>query len=469
MSPSGSSGAPDVRAAEPLPLRRGRKRSAEEVGLCFAPPPRRAPRLREDLLGQAAQLARAGEAESSSRDSADSGASSSDALRQHQAELQADAHPQPREEPSASEPPGHLEEGRRRRREQLIQMQTQILQLRREELARRESWLEQHERTLRDQLQRLQLERDQLQLLMRTIATSSSQQMFLRLLRALRTDQVRGSNVDSNGTSPHDASSGAALPGQSAEAASRSTDQDDVMREIRRSISARLSLPTLPPAAAADSLAATEQPSSSSGFVPVSESETSRVTSSLTEDQDSTSRIALLRRRVVRLQQAASVLATQPEVHAAPTVAANNSSEPPTAAASSDSSSTEVATGGEDAVEQSPQGSNSSAARIRALRLLAEISVLSEMVTAGRSRQGLSPEVIEERTTREVLQEVPQSTDASGGLMQTQCVVCLEDFKVQDELRVLPCRHRYHSGCIDNWLARSRHCPVCKRDVTAQQ
>jgi len=48
-----------------------------------------------------------------------------------------------------------------------------------------------------------------------------------------------------------------------------------------------------------------------------------------------------------------------------------------------------------------------------------------------------------------------------------KCMVCMEAFAVGEPLRALPCLHRYHRQCIDEWLGRSRECPICKRDITA--
>lgn len=45
------------------------------------------------------------------------------------------------------------------------------------------------------------------------------------------------------------------------------------------------------------------------------------------------------------------------------------------------------------------------------------------------------------------------------------CVVCQDDFQVNDLVKRLNCRHVFHAQCIDTWLERSNLCPICNGDV----
>ncbi len=45
------------------------------------------------------------------------------------------------------------------------------------------------------------------------------------------------------------------------------------------------------------------------------------------------------------------------------------------------------------------------------------------------------------------------------------CSICLEDFELKEELRVLPCGHLFHTECIVPWLTtRAANCPLCKEE-----
>ncbi|XP_059903608.1 RING finger protein 150-like [Gadus macrocephalus] len=45
------------------------------------------------------------------------------------------------------------------------------------------------------------------------------------------------------------------------------------------------------------------------------------------------------------------------------------------------------------------------------------------------------------------------------------CAVCIESYKPNDVVRILPCRHLFHKHCIDPWLQDQRTCPMCKTNI----
>ncbi|GAB2276906.1 hypothetical protein Dimus_011616 [Dionaea muscipula] len=43
-----------------------------------------------------------------------------------------------------------------------------------------------------------------------------------------------------------------------------------------------------------------------------------------------------------------------------------------------------------------------------------------------------------------------------------QCSVCLDDFELGAEAKEMPCKHKFHVGCILPWLEMHSSCPVCR-------
>ena len=54
------------------------------------------------------------------------------------------------------------------------------------------------------------------------------------------------------------------------------------------------------------------------------------------------------------------------------------------------------------------------------------------------------------------------SKPAAVAAEEQQCSVCLSEFEEGDALKTLPCFHRYHASCIDQWLRQNKVCPVCR-------
>ncbi|KAJ6849434.1 putative RING-H2 finger protein ATL58 [Iris pallida] len=48
-------------------------------------------------------------------------------------------------------------------------------------------------------------------------------------------------------------------------------------------------------------------------------------------------------------------------------------------------------------------------------------------------------------------------------IRETQCSVCLGDYKSDERLkRIPPCGHTFHVDCIDHWLTTHSTCPLCR-------
>ena len=43
-----------------------------------------------------------------------------------------------------------------------------------------------------------------------------------------------------------------------------------------------------------------------------------------------------------------------------------------------------------------------------------------------------------------------------------KCIICLEDFKINDQCLYLNCLHLFHARCIIEWLLKHDNCPICK-------
>ncbi|XP_033214611.1 RING finger protein 11 [Belonocnema kinseyi] len=64
-----------------------------------------------------------------------------------------------------------------------------------------------------------------------------------------------------------------------------------------------------------------------------------------------------------------------------------------------------------------------------------------------------------------LIQHLP--TREFDGTKKGECVICMMELQIGEEVRYLPCMHTYHAVCIDDWLLRSLTCPSCMEPVDA--
>ncbi|PIN18620.1 Ubiquitin--protein ligase [Handroanthus impetiginosus] len=49
------------------------------------------------------------------------------------------------------------------------------------------------------------------------------------------------------------------------------------------------------------------------------------------------------------------------------------------------------------------------------------------------------------------------------------CSVCLDDCEIGSEVKEMPCKHKFHSGCILPWLELHGSCPVCRYQLPSDE
>jgi hypothetical protein len=59
--------------------------------------------------------------------------------------------------------------------------------------------------------------------------------------------------------------------------------------------------------------------------------------------------------------------------------------------------------------------------------------------------------------------------DAGVKMPAAECVVCLQDFVVEDCLRAMPCSHTFHQDCILRWLRVNHVCPLCRHALLTRR
>uniref|UniRef100_A0A5K3FWJ5 RING-type E3 ubiquitin transferase n=1 Tax=Mesocestoides corti TaxID=53468 RepID=A0A5K3FWJ5_MESCO len=61
---------------------------------------------------------------------------------------------------------------------------------------------------------------------------------------------------------------------------------------------------------------------------------------------------------------------------------------------------------------------------------------------------------------------LPRATLSQSDLVNYDvCSICLEKYKVNEEINTLPCAHTFHSPCLATWLHQKGSCPICRKDL----
>ncbi|CAG08175.1 unnamed protein product, partial [Tetraodon nigroviridis] len=60
------------------------------------------------------------------------------------------------------------------------------------------------------------------------------------------------------------------------------------------------------------------------------------------------------------------------------------------------------------------------------------------------------------------------ASDSLSSSSTSDCAICLEKYMDGEELRVIPCAHRFHKKCVDPWLLQHHTCPHCRHNIIGE-
>nr|XP_056715110.1 E3 ubiquitin-protein ligase ZNRF3 [Euleptes europaea] len=108
------------------------------------------------------------------------------------------------------------------------------------------------------------------------------------------------------------------------------------------------------------------------------------------------------------------------------------------------------------------------------LVLLVKIKLKQRRSQSSMNR--LAVQALEKMETRKFKSKLKGHSEEGCGALDTlsssstsDCAICLEKYIDGEELRVIPCAHRFHRKCVDPWLLQHHTCPHCRHNIIEQK
>ena len=51
----------------------------------------------------------------------------------------------------------------------------------------------------------------------------------------------------------------------------------------------------------------------------------------------------------------------------------------------------------------------------------------------------------------------------------TECCICIEDITHTIPFTCTPCKHYFHTSCLNRWKSQSNNCPCCRKSISTGQ
>ncbi|KAE8707825.1 hypothetical protein F3Y22_tig00110372pilonHSYRG00054 [Hibiscus syriacus] len=96
-----------------------------------------------------------------------------------------------------------------------------------------------------------------------------------------------------------------------------------------------------------------------------------------------------------------------------------------------------------------------------------ELLALGERI--GNVNTGLSEEIITSKLKTRAYSTFATNINLEEAAPTDQepdsCIICQEDYKIEEKIGTLNCGHNYHADCLKKWLLVKNVCPICKSEA----
>ncbi|XP_010458905.1 PREDICTED: E3 ubiquitin-protein ligase RDUF1-like [Camelina sativa] len=81
----------------------------------------------------------------------------------------------------------------------------------------------------------------------------------------------------------------------------------------------------------------------------------------------------------------------------------------------------------------------------------------------GGGKEGRSP------ASKASVESMPRVVIGEDNKGKGSCAICLEEWSKGDVAAEMPCKHRFHSKCVEEWLGMHATCPMCRYEMPVEQ
>ncbi|CAA7031179.1 unnamed protein product [Microthlaspi erraticum] len=88
---------------------------------------------------------------------------------------------------------------------------------------------------------------------------------------------------------------------------------------------------------------------------------------------------------------------------------------------------------------------------------------LEDLLNDVSGKQGRSP------ASKSSVESMPRVVIGEGQEKEGSCPICLEEWSGGDVAAEMPCKHRFHSKCVEEWLGIHATCPLCRYEMPVDE